>query len=105
MITRAKNGIFKPKHFVATTHSLPSLSASSSALPSLPASTSAALVSPAWKSAMRDEFQALLDNQTWDLVPYTDDMKVITNKWVFKVKTLADGSLDKLKARLVARGF
>lgn len=32
-------------------------------------------------------------------------MKVINNKWIFKVKTNADGSLDKLKARLVARGF
>lgn len=54
---------------------------------------------------MKDEFQALVDNGPWDLVPYTDDMKVINNKWIYKVKTHADGSLDRLKARLVARGF
>lgn len=54
---------------------------------------------------MHTEFQALVDNQTWELVPFTSDMKVISNKWIFKVKTNSDGSLDKLKARLVARGF
>lgn len=32
-------------------------------------------------------------------------MKVISNKWIYKVKKHADGTLDKLKARLVARGF
>lgn len=54
---------------------------------------------------MRAKFQALIENLTWDLVRYTDEMKMISNKWIYKVKTHADGSLDKLKARLVARGF
>lgn len=40
---------------------------------------------------MRAEFQALLDNKTWSLVPYSPDMKVISNKWIYKVKTNADG--------------
>lgn len=46
-----------------------------------------------------------MDNNTWVLVPYSSDLMVISIKWVYKVKTLANGSLDKLKARLVARGF
>lgn len=95
MVTRAKHGIFKSKIFHATTGSLPST----------PVSTAAALASPEWKEAMRVEYQALIDNQTWELVPYIDDMKVISNKWIFKVKTHADGTLERLKARLVARGF
>lgn len=50
---------------------------------------------------MAAEFDALLGKNTWSLVPYTSDIKVITNKWVFRVKLKADGTLDKLKARLV----
>ena len=33
-----------------------------------------------WKHAMDAEIQALLKNDTWDLVPYTEDMNVVTNK-------------------------
>lgn len=70
-----------------------------------PMNVDAALKDPSWFEAMKKEFQALVDNQTWILVPASSDMKIISNKWVFQVKTCADGSLDKLKARLVARGF
>ena len=39
-----------------------------------------ALYHPEWKKAMNSEFQALIKNDTWDLVPYTANMNVITNK-------------------------
>lgn len=94
MTTRSKNGIFKPKVFLTTF-----------VLPCEPLNDSIALANPDWFHAMELEYKALMDNQTWSLVPYNPDMKIISNKWVYKVKTLADGSLDKLKARLVARGF
>lgn len=32
-------------------------------------------------------------------------MNIVTSKWVFKPKLNTDGSLEKAKARLVARGF
>ena len=54
---------------------------------------------------MNAEFQALIKNETWDLVPYSEDMNIVTNKWVFKVKYKADGLVDRFKARLVAKGF
>ena len=54
---------------------------------------------------MTDEFQALLRNQTWSLVPPSSAQRVVQCKWVFRTKLKADGSLDKYKARLVAKGF
>ncbi|BBN68554.1 transposable element gene [Prunus dulcis] len=60
---------------------------------------------PHWKSAMHEEFDALLRNDTWSLVPASPHMNVIGCKWVFRVKRKADGSIERHKARLVAKGF
>ena len=54
---------------------------------------------------MNDEFQALLKNKTWHLVPHCAGLNVIDCKWVFKLKQKPDGSIDRYKARLVAKGF
>lgn len=54
---------------------------------------------------MESEYKALMQNNTWTLVPYSSDMHVVQNKWVFRTKYKADGSLDKFKTRLVAKGF
>ncbi|XP_019181367.1 PREDICTED: uncharacterized protein LOC109176385 [Ipomoea nil] len=54
---------------------------------------------------MDAEFNALLQNQTWQLVPYTPGMNVVGCKWVFRVKRNADGSVERHKARIVAKGF
>ena len=54
---------------------------------------------------MVQEYQALMNNHTWELVPLTAEKHVVSNKWVFRVKYKVDGSLDKYKARVVAKGF
>ena len=54
---------------------------------------------------MEQEFQALLKNGTWQLVPSVSGVNIIDSKWVFKVKRHADGSIERYKARLVAKGF
>jgi len=54
---------------------------------------------------MDEELEALHKNQTWKLVPHTSDMHVIGSKWVFKPKLKPNGSLDRLKARVVAKGY
>jgi hypothetical protein len=60
---------------------------------------------PEWQLAMSEELAALDRQGTWDLVPLPSHMVPITSKWVFKVKTKSDGSIEQYKARLVARGF
>jgi transposase InsO family protein len=74
-------------------------------IPSEPSSYEEAAQGPEWRKAMEEEIKALNENQTWDLVPRPKDVKPISCKWVYKVKTRPDGSIERYKARLVARGF
>src|SRR4051812_38491818 len=60
---------------------------------------------PEWRQAMTTEFNALLKNNTWVLVPPLSHQNVVGCKWVFKLKHRADGSIECYKARLVAKGF
>ena len=54
---------------------------------------------------MKVEYEAFIKNQTWELVPWKSQYNVVDNKWVFKLKFNPDGSLNKHKACLVAKGF
>ncbi|KAG8489820.1 hypothetical protein CXB51_017861 [Gossypium anomalum] len=90
MVTRAKAGIFKPKVMnVEVTE---------------PSTIEEALSTPEWRSAAEDEYDALVRNSTWELVPLPLNRKVIGCKWLFKVKKNPDGTIDRRKARLVAKG-
>ena len=54
---------------------------------------------------MVDEMQALDDNVMWDLVLLLTSKKVIGCRWMFAVKFNTDGSVARLKACLVAKGY
>jgi hypothetical protein len=58
---------------------------------------------PHWRVAMAQELDALAKNNTWSLVPASETSNVIGCKWVFKIKRRADGSIERFKARLVAK--
>jgi hypothetical protein len=58
-----------------------------------------------WYEAMVTEMQAHVKNGTWELVELPRGRKAIGSKWVFKIKRAADGSVDRYKAHLVAKGF
>lgn len=53
---------------------------------------------------MHTEIKTLQENNTWTLVPRPKEKKVLTSRWVFKIKRNKDGEIEKYKARLVARG-
>ena len=64
-----------------------------------------ALSHPEWEVAMKEEYNSLLSNDTWDLVPFPKGKKTVRSKWVYREKYGLDGKVDKHKARLVAKGF
>jgi hypothetical protein len=55
--------------------------------------------------AMDNELNALEVNDTWELTTLQEGTKAISFKWVFKIKYLSTGAVDKYKARLVIKGF
>jgi hypothetical protein len=109
MVTRTQTGSLKPKAFpdfklfYSSKHPLRALH--SVVLPPEPTCYSQAITSTEWRQAMGHEFDALLANKTWTLVPRPSNQNIIRNKWVYKLKQRADGSIDRYKARLVAKGF
>ncbi|KAG9442993.1 hypothetical protein H6P81_018847 [Aristolochia fimbriata] len=60
---------------------------------------------PLWQKAIAEELDALTKTRTWDLVSLPPGKSIVGCKWIFKVKTTADGSIDGYKARLVAKGY
>ena len=57
------------------------------------------------KETMKVEMGALEKNKTWDLVELPPRKKLVGCKWVFIVKHKADGSLERYKTRIVAKGY
>ena len=60
-------------------------------------------VSDEWMKAMNNEMESIRTNQVWDLEDLLLGRKAIGNKWVLKIKCKADGSIERYKARLVAK--
>jgi hypothetical protein len=58
-----------------------------------------------WKEAIQYEIGQLLTNNTWKEEVPPQGANLISTKWVFTLKFNVDGTLDRFKARLVARGF
>ncbi|CAI7806384.1 unnamed protein product [Closterium sp. NIES-54] len=60
-----------------------------------------------WREAMDKELKAQKECNTWKIVPIgvARNKTILTGKWVFRVKTKADDTIDKFKACWVVRGF
>ncbi|KAL5539008.1 hypothetical protein UlMin_044715 [Ulmus minor] len=102
MVTRAKVGIHKPKTYPIE-YQLYMVTRPDT--PIEPASIHEAINSKSWRTTMEEKLSALKWNNTWSLVPYSNSMNVVGNKWVFEVKYNIDGSFQRCKSSLVAKGF
>lgn len=105
MITRSKVGIFKPRHLLDLASLEKSPLHQALFATKEPCGFKSAAKNPAWLSAMEDEMQALRSNNTWDLVPRPSTSNIVGSKWVYRTKYNSDGTIQRLKARLVAQGF
>jgi hypothetical protein len=54
---------------------------------------------------MTEEYQSIIKNDVWEIVPRPKGKDVVSSKWLFKIKHAADGSIEKYKARFVTCGF
>ncbi|KAG8474090.1 hypothetical protein CXB51_033670 [Gossypium anomalum] len=88
MVTRTKTNIFKPKALSIET------------VDYVPCTIDEAFASKEWLAVAQVEFDALINNSTWELVPLPYDRKVIGCKWLFKVKKNPDGTLAHRKDQL-----
>ena len=58
-----------------------------------------------WVAAMKTEIEALNKLNTWTLVPRPLNRRIIKCRWVFAVKRTITGTVERYRARLVAKGF
>jgi hypothetical protein len=50
-----------------------------------------------WADAMTEEYQSIIKNNVWEIVPRPTSKDVVSSKWLFKIKHLVDGSIEKYK--------
>ncbi|XP_013617128.1 PREDICTED: uncharacterized protein LOC106323577 [Brassica oleracea var. oleracea] len=99
MTTRSRNNIVKP----VTRYNL---TASLQCDPCwIPSTWQQTIKHEHWRKAMSSEFNSTTENHTWDLVSVAQTMNIVGCRWVFTIKYHPDGSIDKYKARIVAKGF
>ena len=72
---------------------------------SIPNSVHESLADPRWKAAMNEEMKSLQKNETWELVDRPLGKKQVGCRWVYIVKHKEDGTIERFKERLVAKGY
>ena len=70
-----------------------------------PSSFKEAVQQSIWVDAMVEEYDSIVRNNVWDVVPRPENKLVVSSHWLYKVKKAVDGSVEKHKVRFIARGF
>jgi hypothetical protein len=99
MTTRSQNNIHKPQKKLNLHTQFTPTSVTE------PTTMTQALKNPHWRKAISEDYDALVSNGTWKLVPPASASNIVGCKWIFRIKRHSDGSIDRFKARLVAKGF
>ncbi|CAI7765406.1 unnamed protein product [Closterium sp. NIES-53] len=58
-----------------------------------------------WKNSIESELKSIEENGTLELVELPEGREAITSKWLFKIKSDADGKIERYKSKLVAKGY
>jgi hypothetical protein len=58
-----------------------------------------------WRDAIMEEYNSIMKNDVWEIVPRPKGKSVVTSRWLYKLKYVVDGSIEKYKAPFVAQGF
>ena len=95
MTTRSRDGTRKQKQVTSLL---------STSISPIPTSHLEALLDPNWNPSMTDEYDALIKNETFKLVPRPNDTNIVRSMWLYKNKVDADGNPTRHKSRLVANG-
>eukprot|EP00253_Pinus_taeda_P011212 PITA_11212 len=66
-----------------------------------PSSFEEAVEDPAWVDAMVEDYDSIVRNSAWEIVPRPEGKSVVGSRWIYKVKQAADGSVEKYKARFM----
>lgn len=54
---------------------------------------------------MVEEYSSIMKNDVWDVVQRPEGKLVVSSKWIYKIKHVVDGSVEKLKGRFEVRGL
>eukprot|EP00253_Pinus_taeda_P014500 PITA_14500 len=58
-----------------------------------------------WLDVMVEEYNSIMLNDVWEVVPRPQDRSVVGSRWIYKIKYAADDSVEKYKASFVAKGY
>lgn len=67
-----------------------------------PSSFQEAIQHQVWVDAMVEEYNSIMTNDVWEIVPRPKNRSIVGSRWIYKIKYGADGSVYKYKARFVA---
>jgi len=70
-----------------------------------PASFQEAAQHQVWLDAMVEEYNSIMVNYVWEVVPRPQDKLVVGSRWIYNIKYAVVGSVEKYKARFLTKGY